>query len=90
MTRSIVRKSTTWFIGGMWCNGLIDPTELAIEMHPETEREHARYIPGVPAPSMLPLNTLAARGEAPTAAARLGRHPDPTESRCQLSSVCDN
>ncbi|BBC29759.1 uncharacterized protein SGFS_010530 [Streptomyces graminofaciens] len=43
----------------MWCNGLIDPTELAIEMHPETEREQARYIPGVPVPSVMPLNTLA-------------------------------
>lgn len=21
-------------VGCMWCNGLIDPTELAIEMHP--------------------------------------------------------
>ncbi|MCX4767341.1 ThiF family adenylyltransferase [Streptomyces sp. NBC_01275] len=52
-------------IGCMWCNGLIDPTELAIEMHPETEREQARYIPGVPAPSVMPLNTLAA-GEAVT------------------------
>ncbi|MER6156254.1 hypothetical protein ABT147_11995 [Streptomyces sp. NPDC001868] len=52
-------------IGCMWCNGLIDPTELAIETHPDTEREHARYIPGVPAPSVMPLNTLAA-GEAMT------------------------
>lgn len=49
----------------MWCNGLIDPTEIAIEMHPETEGEQARYVPGVPAPSVMPLNTLAA-GEAVT------------------------
>ncbi|MGX1562180.1 ThiF family adenylyltransferase [Streptomyces sp. NPDC055506] len=52
-------------VGCMWCNGLIDPTELAIEMHPEAEREQARYVPGVPAPSVMPLNTLAV-GEAVT------------------------
>ncbi|MGV5034070.1 ThiF family adenylyltransferase [Streptomyces sp. NRAIS4] len=52
-------------IGCMWCNGLIDPTELAIEMHPEAEREQARYLPGVPAPSVMPFNTLAV-GEAVT------------------------
>ncbi|MFG2028713.1 hypothetical protein [Streptomyces sp. NPDC048825] len=52
-------------IGCMWCNGLIDPTELAIEMHPQAEREQARYVRGVPAPSVMPFNTLAA-GEAVT------------------------
>ncbi|MGW3408761.1 hypothetical protein [Streptomyces sp. NPDC000888] len=52
-------------IGCMWCNGLIDPTELAIEMHPESEREQTRYVPGVPAPSVMPFNTLAV-GEAVT------------------------
>ncbi|MGW1810812.1 ThiF family adenylyltransferase [Streptomyces sp. NPDC001393] len=52
-------------IGCMWCNGLIDPTELAIEMHPEAEREQARYVLGVPAPSVMPFNTLAV-GEAVT------------------------
>jgi hypothetical protein len=49
-------------IGCMWCNGLIKPTELAIEMHPEAEREQARYVPGVPAPNVMPLNTLAVGG----------------------------
>ncbi len=49
----------------MWCTGLIDPTELAVEMHSEAEREQARYVPGVPAPSVMPLNTLAV-GEALT------------------------
>ncbi|TPQ22590.1 ThiF family adenylyltransferase [Streptomyces sporangiiformans] len=52
-------------VGCMRCNGLIDPTELAIEIHPEAEREQARYVPGVPAPSVMPLNTLAV-GEAVT------------------------
>lgn len=47
-------------IGCLWCNRFIDRTELAIEMHPDAEREQARYVPGVPAPSVMPLNTLAA------------------------------
>jgi molybdopterin/thiamine biosynthesis adenylyltransferase len=46
--------------GCMWCNGLIDPTELAIDMHPDTEREAARYVEEVPAPSVIALNTLVA------------------------------
>ncbi len=46
--------------GCLWCNGLIDPTELAIEMHPEPERAAARYVAGVPAPSVITLNGLAA------------------------------
>ncbi|MFI9580397.1 ThiF family adenylyltransferase [Streptomyces sp. NPDC052236] len=46
-------------VGCLWCNRLIDRTELAIEMHPDSERELARYIPGIPAPSVMPLNTLA-------------------------------
>ncbi|WP_410580169.1 ThiF family adenylyltransferase [Amycolatopsis sp. lyj-108] len=46
--------------GCMWCNGLIDPTELAIDMHPENERERARYVPGIIAPSVIGLNSLAA------------------------------
>jgi hypothetical protein len=46
--------------GCLWCNGLIDPTELAIEMHPEPERVAARYVTGVPAPSVIALNGLAA------------------------------
>jgi hypothetical protein len=46
--------------GCLWCNGLIDPTELAIDMHPAAERERARYVPGVDAPSVIALNALAA------------------------------
>jgi hypothetical protein len=46
--------------GCMWCNGLIDPTELAIDMHPEQERAAARYVTGVPAPSVIALNGIAA------------------------------
>jgi hypothetical protein len=45
--------------GCMWCNELIDATELAIDMHPETEREHARYVQGVTAPSVITLNSVA-------------------------------
>jgi hypothetical protein len=39
---------------------LIDPTELAIDMHPDAERQHARYLADVPAPSVIALNTIAA------------------------------
>lgn len=46
--------------GCLWCNGLIDPTELAIDMHPAHEREQARYVTGVDVPSVIALNTLAA------------------------------
>jgi hypothetical protein len=46
--------------GCMWCNELIDPTELAIDMHPDQERHAARYIDEVPAPSVIALNNLAA------------------------------
>ncbi len=46
--------------GCMWCNGLIDPAELAIDMHPGQEREAARYVDEAPAPSVIALNTLAA------------------------------
>jgi molybdopterin/thiamine biosynthesis adenylyltransferase len=46
--------------GCMWCNGLIDPTELAIEMHPGQERKAARYVDEAPAPSVIALNSLAA------------------------------
>jgi molybdopterin/thiamine biosynthesis adenylyltransferase len=45
--------------GCMWCNELIDATELAIDMHPDTEREQARYVQGVTAPSVITLNSLA-------------------------------
>jgi hypothetical protein len=43
----------------MWCNQLIDPTELAIDMHPEHERQPARYVDDVPAPSVITLNGIA-------------------------------
>ena len=46
--------------GCMWCNGLIDPTELAIDMHPDHERKAARYVDEAPAPSVIALNNLAA------------------------------
>lgn len=46
--------------GCMWCNQLIDPTELAIDMHPDRDRRAARYVTGVPAPSVIALNGLAA------------------------------
>jgi hypothetical protein len=29
----------------MWCNQLIDPNEFAIDMHPDHERQPARYEP---------------------------------------------
>jgi hypothetical protein len=44
----------------LWCDGLIDPTELAIDMHPGAERERARYLQEVPAPSVIALNCLTA------------------------------
>ncbi|MGI5243144.1 ThiF family adenylyltransferase [Dactylosporangium sp. CA-139066] len=44
--------------GCLWCNELIDPTELAIDMHPDAERAAARYVEGVPAPSVIALNGL--------------------------------
>lgn len=47
-------------VGCLWCNGLIDPTELAIDLHPEEERRQARYVAGVEAPSVIALNCLAA------------------------------
>lgn len=46
--------------GCLWCNQLIDATELAIEMLPDHERDLARYVDGVPAPSVIALNNLAA------------------------------
>ncbi|WP_410630975.1 ThiF family adenylyltransferase [Amycolatopsis sp. cmx-4-83] len=49
--------------GCMWCNKLISPTELALDMLPDRVREQARYVDGVPAPSVIALNSLAA-GEA--------------------------
>ncbi|MEU9671584.1 ThiF family adenylyltransferase [Streptomyces bobili] len=44
----------------MWCDGLINPTDLAIDMQAPTDRAAAHYVPGTPAASVLPLNALAA------------------------------
>lgn len=46
--------------GCLWCNQLINRTDLAIEMLPDAERRQAEYVPGVPAPSVMALNGLAA------------------------------
>jgi hypothetical protein len=46
--------------GCFWCNGLIDATELAIDMHPTEERRAARYVEGVAAPSVMSLNAITA------------------------------
>ncbi len=46
--------------GCFWCNGLINATELAIDMHPAHERQAARYVDGVAAPSVMSLNALSA------------------------------
>jgi molybdopterin/thiamine biosynthesis adenylyltransferase len=46
--------------GCLWCDGLINPTDLAIDMHAPTDRAAAQYVPGTPAASVLPLNALAA------------------------------
>lgn len=43
--------------GCLWCNGLINSTELAIEMLPDHERALARYVDQVPAPSVIALKT---------------------------------
>ncbi|MCT9011139.1 hypothetical protein [Streptomyces rhizosphaerihabitans] len=46
--------------GCLWCDGLINPTDLAIDMHTPTDRAAAQYVPGTPAASVLPLNALTA------------------------------
>jgi len=46
--------------GCLWCNRLIDATELAIEMLPDHQGDLARYVDEVPAPSVIALNNLAA------------------------------
>lgn len=45
--------------GCLWCNGLIDPTELAIDLQPADVRRAARYLDEVPAPSVIALNAVA-------------------------------
>ena len=67
--------------GCMWCNQLIDPTQLAIDMHPATEREAARYVATSP-PSVIALNTLAAAEAVNTfMLAVTGLHNDDTTRR---------
>lgn len=46
--------------GCFWCNGLINASELAIEMAPDAERAAARYVDGIPAPSVITLNGISA------------------------------
>lgn len=46
-------------VGCLWCNQLIDPSELAIELQPEEVRPGARYVDEVPAPSVIALNAVA-------------------------------
>lgn len=45
--------------GCLWCNQLIDPTKLALDLAPEMARPAARYVEEVPAPSVIALNALA-------------------------------
>lgn len=49
--------------GCLRCDGLINPTDLAIDMMNPADRAAAQYVPGVPAASVMPLNMLAV-GEA--------------------------
>lgn len=51
--------------GCLWCDGLIDPTDLALDMTNPADRAAAQYVPGVPVASVMPLNMLAV-GEALT------------------------
>lgn len=46
--------------GCLWCDGLIDPTDLAVDMQACADRVAAHYVPDTPAASVLPLNALAA------------------------------
>lgn len=56
---TVVRRMTPGG-GCLWCNGLIKPTELAIDMGDDQERRQAQYVEGVPAPSVITLNGIAA------------------------------
>ncbi|KOV96345.1 MULTISPECIES: ThiF family adenylyltransferase [unclassified Streptomyces] len=46
--------------GCLWCDGLINPTDLAVDMHASADRAAAHYVPDTPAASVIPLNALAA------------------------------
>nr|WP_257019547.1 ThiF family adenylyltransferase [Streptomyces sp. TLI_235] len=66
--------------GCLWCNGLVDPARLAVDMLPAQQRAAADYVPEVPAPSVITLNMLAAaEGLNHFALAVAGLHDDPTD-----------
>lgn len=44
----------------LWCEGLIDSTQLALESASPRQRDAQRYIPEIPAPSVISLNAVAA------------------------------
>ena len=46
--------------GCLWCNGLIDPTQLAIEAKSDRERKEQAYGVREPNPSVITLNAVAA------------------------------
>ncbi|MHB8796712.1 MAG: ThiF family adenylyltransferase, partial [Candidatus Nanopelagicales bacterium] len=46
--------------GCFWCNGLIKPADLAVEMAPPKERAAARYVDDIPAASVITLNGISA------------------------------
>ena len=46
--------------GCLWCNGLIDPTQLAIEAKSDSERKDQAYGVQEPNPSVITLNAVAA------------------------------
>ena len=46
--------------GCLWCNGLIDPTQLAIEAKSDNERKEQAYGVQEPNPSVITLNAVAA------------------------------
>ena len=47
-------------LGCLWCNGLIDPTQLAIEAKSDSERKEQAYGVWEPNPSVITLNAVAA------------------------------
>ena len=46
--------------GCLWCNGLMDPTQLAIEAKSDNERKEQAYGVQEPNPSVISLNAVAA------------------------------
>lgn len=46
--------------GCLWCNGLIDPTQLALEAKSDSERKQQAYGVQEPNPSVITLNAVAA------------------------------